>query len=575
LTPWCNMCKGENRSFRVLSLKDVLMFSIPALIYFVNNNLNLLVLQYMDAAAWQLLSQLKIVFTAILFRIFLQRELTIYQWLAVWQLSCGAAVSQIPAQGVTHHRPTHATGGYASLAVAGSVFSCFLSAAAGVANEKMLKEIKAHVMVQNFVLYSWGIFFSIGGIVLHNDPSMHSRSYLSGFNNWAWVVVFSTAFCGLSVSAILKYLDNMVRCYTHTIATLVTMALTNIIFHISPTPQLYLAIAITFASTVQYNVKIEQAAALERALEGLVPGRRAIAAATFVGIVMIMITASVMYRPTPFQVELVDRLPHVRHVETNLQPCFEFLTPARLMDARAFLKTGTDFPSINMTVLETPPDRSRSCAVVGSGSSLTLKSLGAQIDKHATVIRMNHHRVSGFEADVGTRTDIRMFYPEKSNLLRPHSELPELGVVVPKKLADKLWLLCVAARKKPCQCVSELLNVPEGQLFKSPVPCTTEVAFKRLGLVTDEFSRVQGRCSRAASLTKKPSLGFSATVMALAMCSTVDLYGMYSVGSFCKYDYRGACPPYEKTLGAAHDFVAEHEFYRKLNASGLIRIPDV
>jgi hypothetical protein len=62
----------------------------------------------------------------------------------------------------------------------------------------------------------------------------------------------------------------------------------------------------------------------------------------------------------------------------------------------------------------------RRVALVGNGSGPRGRGLGAEIDAHDTVVRVNYPVLSGFGADVGTRTDVVVFAEE----LRP--ELPAL-----------------------------------------------------------------------------------------------------------------------------------------------------
>eukprot|EP00971_Amphidinium_carterae_P086581 1713395-Amphidinium_carterae.1 len=77
-------------------MRQCLEFSVPAAIYFVNNNLVFLILDHVNPTTFQLLSQLKTVFTGLLFRLFLGKKLTAYQYIAIWQLAAGTACSQIP-----------------------------------------------------------------------------------------------------------------------------------------------------------------------------------------------------------------------------------------------------------------------------------------------------------------------------------------------------------------------------------------------------------------------------------------------------------------------------------------------
>ncbi|CAJ1365546.1 unnamed protein product, partial [Effrenium voratum] len=115
-----------------LSWLDFLAYGFPALIYFVNNNLVFTTLSLLDTTTFQIVSQLKIVFTAILFRVLISRRLTMHQNLALVQLACGCAVSQLAVGGTRQ-----STRGFlaASLQPALSALGC-------VGNEKLFKDAK-------------------------------------------------------------------------------------------------------------------------------------------------------------------------------------------------------------------------------------------------------------------------------------------------------------------------------------------------------------------------------------------------------------------------------------------------
>lgn len=54
-----------------------------------------LTLQYVDPATYQIMGNLKIVTTGLLFRLFLRRRLSPLQWIALTLLMIGAATSQV------------------------------------------------------------------------------------------------------------------------------------------------------------------------------------------------------------------------------------------------------------------------------------------------------------------------------------------------------------------------------------------------------------------------------------------------------------------------------------------------
>jgi hypothetical protein len=71
--------------------------------------------------------------------------------------------------------------------------------------------------------------------------------------------------------------------------------------------------------------------------------------------------------------------------------------------------------------------RWRTCAVVGNGGSLLLRTLGSRIDAADAVIRFNGGITAGFESHVGSRTTVRLantqhlgFYESADELLLQH-----------------------------------------------------------------------------------------------------------------------------------------------------------
>ena len=71
------------------------LFVVPSIIYWVHNNVQFMTLQYVDAATYQILGNLKIVTTGLLFWVWLRRKLSLLQWMALVLLMVGATTSQV------------------------------------------------------------------------------------------------------------------------------------------------------------------------------------------------------------------------------------------------------------------------------------------------------------------------------------------------------------------------------------------------------------------------------------------------------------------------------------------------
>ncbi|XP_078080467.1 ST3 beta-galactoside alpha-2,3-sialyltransferase 7 [Mustelus asterias] len=87
------------------------------------------------------------------------------------------------------------------------------------------------------------------------------------------------------------------------------------------------------------------------------------------------------------------------------------------------------------------------CIVVGNAGILRGSRLGAFIDQHDIIIRMNNGPVIGYEIDVGWKTTLRITYPEGA----PHSprdyDPSSLFVMATYKSMDLAWLNAVVRRK--------------------------------------------------------------------------------------------------------------------------------
>jgi len=250
-------------------------FLVPSVIYFVNNNLVFVILQALDPSTFQLVSQTKTIFTGILFRFMLKRRLTIFQWTALFFLGCGTACSQIPEAKAedAHHLVTQLSsqtaetghvGGLGDLrfpAMVGvliTLFTAVLSSLAGVYNELLLKgRVTAPLHWQNMQMYIHGVWLNFAFMMMYDGAVIRSSGVFHGYTWVTWAAILCNASVGITVSAVLKYCDNIARVYAHSIAMLVVMLVSVPLFGLALTAQLIIALLLVTASTLQYNIPME------------------------------------------------------------------------------------------------------------------------------------------------------------------------------------------------------------------------------------------------------------------------------------------------------------------------------
>ncbi|XP_028384497.1 CMP-N-acetylneuraminate-beta-galactosamide-alpha-2,3-sialyltransferase 4 isoform X3 [Phyllostomus discolor] len=163
----------------------------------------------------------------------------------------------------------------------------------------------------------------------------------------------------------------------------------------------------------------------------------------------------------------------------------------------------------------------RRCVVVGNGHRLRNSSLGEAIDKHDMVIRLNNAPVSGYEGDVGSKTTMRLFYPESAHFNPKVENNPDtLLVLVAFKAMDFHWIESILSDKK---------RVRKG-FWKQP-PLIWDVNPKQIRILNPFFMEVAADkllslpMPQPRKVKQKPTTGLLAITLALHLCDVVHIAG--------------------------------------------------
>ncbi|CAL9030323.1 unnamed protein product [Prunus brigantina] len=234
--------------------KSVRLYPIPSIIYLIHNNVQFATLVYVDTSTYQIMGNLKIVTTGILFRLFLRRKLSNLQWIAIVLLAVGTTTSQVKGCGEA------SCDSMFSAPIQGymlGILSACMSALAGVYTEFLMKKNNDSLYWQNVQLYTFGVIFNIARLLFddfrggfENGPWW--QRLFNGYNLTTWLVVLNLGSTGLLVSWLMKYADNIVKVYSTSMAMLLTMVLSVYLFTFKPTLQLFLGIIICMMSLHMY-----------------------------------------------------------------------------------------------------------------------------------------------------------------------------------------------------------------------------------------------------------------------------------------------------------------------------------
>jgi probable UDP-sugar transporter A4 len=247
---------NANRLKIKFSLNETLWLALPGLIYMVNNNLAIQILDYIDPVTFQLLSNLKVLSTTLLSWFWLHTKFTRVQWVSLALLLVGSLMSTKTGEDykLFNEVSNHMTLGATIRGLCLMLLYCFLSGVAGIATEYIMKlNEKTSLHFQNAQLYVFGIIFNIIAMFYQSE---FTSDFLKGiFNFWTIVVILNQSFTGLFLSAIMKYMDNITKLFIIAGATLVSYGLSYVLFGVQTTLNYVYACIIVGISVYLYNMK--------------------------------------------------------------------------------------------------------------------------------------------------------------------------------------------------------------------------------------------------------------------------------------------------------------------------------
>jgi len=200
---------------------DFLRISVPALLYLLQNTLLYVALSNLAAPIFQVTYQAKLLTTALVSVVLLNRKYNVRQWVCLTCLGVGVAIVVLGEAANQSGRRLEEGGEMVAheqnfgLGMVSVSISCFSSALAGVYFEKVLKKPPSEkstvpppsVWMRNMQL----AFFSVCIAAVNLLRTPEEKPFFHGFSAWVWVLVSLQAGGGLLVAAVIKYADNVLK----------------------------------------------------------------------------------------------------------------------------------------------------------------------------------------------------------------------------------------------------------------------------------------------------------------------------------------------------------------------------
>ena len=181
---------------------DFMQYAVPGFVFFAQNNLGFLALQHMNSSAFQLLMNTRIVSVAVMSVVVLKKPMHALEWCSIVLLMVGAMQYQLSGCDDSGYRID--VEGLSVMAVI-----VFCAAAGNVYTQRVMqRKMDQPLMVQNAMLYVWGVLFNgVNWFASVVPRPEHHGPPVPLFGAIGAVEVLSMVFYavyGLSISIILK-----------------------------------------------------------------------------------------------------------------------------------------------------------------------------------------------------------------------------------------------------------------------------------------------------------------------------------------------------------------------------------
>lgn len=231
---------------------DCWKLSIPAILYVIQNNLQYIAAENLDAATFQVTYQIKILTTAGFSVLLLHKTLNLSKWVSLILLALGVGIVQVQGVGggdreVTAKVMDPAAGFLAVL------IGCCTSGLAGVYFEMVLKNSQTDLWIRNVQLSLFSLIPAALPIVYDLSKSEYELGLFHNFGGWAWSTVFIQVFGGLVTALVIKYADNILKGFATSLSIVISCLASVALFNFPLTFTFALGASVVLAATWMYN----------------------------------------------------------------------------------------------------------------------------------------------------------------------------------------------------------------------------------------------------------------------------------------------------------------------------------
>jgi UDP-galactose transporter len=221
---------------------------VPSALYTVQNLLQFVAIENLHPASFQVLSQMKLLTTALVSFAMLNKQISVRQWISLGVLICGVSLVQLSGTQSQSGKESNFLG-LISISTA-----CWLSGISSVYFEKVLKTTRGSVWVRNVQLAVLGTVMGLSTVYGYNKERVMEVGFFHGYTPIVWAVIVLHALGGLLVAVVVKYADNMMK----GVATSVSIVLSAVASLFLPlsfelTPKFVIGASLVMSASTVYS----------------------------------------------------------------------------------------------------------------------------------------------------------------------------------------------------------------------------------------------------------------------------------------------------------------------------------
>jgi UDP-sugar transporter A1/2/3 len=241
--------------------KGLTKMAVLAFLYALQNMFALVAYDYVDVATYQIVYQLKIITTAMFMLVLLHRRFSVVQWCAMFALMAGVAIcsySRLPATADVHVDEAAASKRFIGICVMlGLAVNSGLAAAYF---ERVMKSHKA-IATQQTLDPLWTRNLQLSAIsvgvtcvdLVRNLGEVWANGFFYGFHPAVVAVIFLQAVGGLTIAAVVRYSDNIVKNFGTSFSLILSCIISNYMFDQTATLSFYFGVLLVVGSVFVYG----------------------------------------------------------------------------------------------------------------------------------------------------------------------------------------------------------------------------------------------------------------------------------------------------------------------------------